>query len=95
MEEVGGHGNSETVRGGLIMKLAHRLMTCGVSGAFSEKQMDALLAATKLILGTLRDDLLENEPEARDTVDCLEAAMGGLPADMAAVRALDRERERI
>ena len=75
------------------MKLQDRIRESRPEGRWTEKEVDALLAGTRLMLCALGDDLIENEREARETINCLVDAVAALPADRAAVKDLDRRRQ--
>lgn len=74
------------------MKLVDRLKNIGAPTKLSDKQVDALLAGTELVLEALKADLLENESFALETILSLEGALAALPEDMGAVRNMDQKR---
>lgn len=74
------------------MTLEDRLKMKGQSVAFSNKQVDGLLAGTLMVLVAVKADLLENEPGAQPAMDAIEKVIEFLPEDMTAVKEVDRAR---
>lgn len=76
------------------MTLADRLRQGKPQGRWSDREVDGLLAGTRMVLEVLKADLVENEPQAGATVECLKQTIEALPETMADVKDLDKLREK-
>jgi len=80
------------------MKLFERLQSVSHSWQVGGVSINDILTITRSVLCALGDDLIENEPEATDTIKSLVEAVASLPPNADAVmatdyrRALDREK---